>query len=80
MNPISLMNNDMSTFMMATSKVLETWNDTVAEGFKNNCVNQIQRDWNGYLQEMNVRMSVFMRAEQTIDAEMNKFEREFKNQ
>lgn len=80
MNPISLMNNDMSTFMMSSQKVFEAWNDTVAESFKNHCINQIQRDWNNYLQEMNVRMNIFMRAEQTIDVEMQKFEKEFKNQ
>ena len=74
------MNNDMSTFMMSSQKVFEAWNDTVAESFKNHCINQIQRDWNNYLQEMNVRMNIFMRAEQTIDVEMQKFEKEFKNQ
>lgn len=78
MNPIGIMNNDMSTFMMSTQKVFETWNDTVAEDFKNHCVNQIQRDWNAYLQEMNVRMNIFMKAEKTIDQEMAKYEREYK--
>lgn len=63
MNPIGILNNDMSTFMMATKKVFEAWNDKVVEGFKNHCVDQIQRDWNAYLQEMNIRMNIFMRAE-----------------
>lgn len=79
MNPIGLLNNDMSTFMMATKQVFESWNDKVAEGFKNHCVEQIQRDWNAYLQEMNTRMSIFMRAEKAIDEEMAKYEREYKN-
>ena len=43
MNPISLLNNDMSTFIMATKKVFEAWNDKVAEGFKNHCTDQIQK-------------------------------------
>ena len=78
MNPISILNNDMSTFMMATKKVFEAWNDKVAEGFKNHCVDQIQRDWNAYLQEMNIRMNIFMKAEKAIDDEIAKYEREYK--
>jgi len=78
MNPIALLNNDMSTFLMASQQVFQTWNDTVSEGFKNNCVEQIQRDWNSYLQEMNLRMNLFMRAEKAIDEEMAKYEREYK--
>jgi len=78
MNPIALLNNDMSTFLMASQQVFQTWNDTVSEGFKNNCVEQIQRDWNTYLQEMNLRMNLFMRAEKAIDEEMAKYEREYK--
>ena len=78
MNPIALLNNDMSTFLMASQQVFQTWNDTVSEGFKNNCVEQIQRDWNSYLQEMNLRMNLFMRAEKAIDEEIAKYERECK--
>ena len=77
MNPISLLNNDMSTFMMATQKVFETWNDLVAEGFKNHLVDKIKSDWNTYLQEMNTRMNIFMKAEKTIDDEMARYEREY---
>ena len=78
MNPIALLNNDMSTFLMASQQVFQTWNDTVSEGFKNNCVEQIQRDWNAYLQEMNLRMNLFMRAEKAIDEEIAKYEHEYK--
>lgn len=78
MNPIGILNNDMSTFMMATKKVFEAWNDKVAEGFKSHCVDQIQRDWNAYLQEMNTRMNIFMKAEREIDEEIAKYEREYK--
>jgi hypothetical protein len=57
---------------MASQQVFQIWNDTVSEGFKNNCVEQIQRDWNSYLQEMNLRMNLFMRAEKAIDEEISK--------
>lgn len=78
MNPISLLNNDMSTFVMMTQKVFESWNDKVAEGFNNHCVERIKSDWNAYLSEMNVRMSMFMRAEKTIDDEIANYEKEYK--
>ena len=78
MNPIALLNNDMSTFLLASKQLFELWNDKVSEGFKNNCVEQMQRDWNSYLNEMNTRMNIFVRAERTINEEMEKYEREFK--
>lgn len=78
MNPISLLNNEMSTFVMSTKKVFEVWNDKVAEGFKNHIVDQVKNDWNAYLQEMNTRMNIFMKAEKIIDDEMAKYEKEYK--
>ena len=78
MNPIALLNNDMSTFLLASKQLFELWNDKVSEGFKNNCVEQMQRDWNSYLEAMNTRMNLFVRAERTINEEMEKYEREFK--
>ena len=78
MNPISLLNNDMSTFMMSTQQVFQTWNDQVAEAFNKNCVERIQHDWNTYLTEMNARMNRFMKAEKTIDEEIARYEKEYK--
>lgn len=78
MNPIALLNNDMSTFLLASKQLFELWNDKVSEGFKNNCVEQMQRDWNSYLEAMNTRMNLFIRAERTINEEIEKYEREFK--
>ncbi len=74
MNPLSIMNNDMSTFILAYQKVFQSWNDNVSEDFKLHCVEQIQQDWNSYINEMNVRMNIFMRAEKTIDDEIAKYE------
>ncbi|MBO7129327.1 MAG: hypothetical protein J6W05_06105 [Prevotella sp.] len=78
MNPLNILNQDLSTFLMATQKVFDAWNDKVAEGFKNGCVERIKSDWNAYLQEMNTRINIFMRAEKTIDDEIAKYEREYK--
>ena len=77
MNPIGLLNNDMSTFLMASQQVFQVWNDAVSESFRNNCIELIKNDWNAYLQEMNLRMNLFMRAEKAIDEEIAKYEREY---
>ena len=68
----------MSTFLLASKQLFELWNDKVSEGFNNNCVEQMQRDWNSYLEAMNTRMNLFVRAERTINEEIEKYEREFK--
>ena len=77
MNPISILNSDMSTFLMATQKVFDVWNDSVSENFNQQCIEQLKRDWNHYMEQMNVRMSLFMRAERTIDDEMSKYQQKY---
>lgn len=72
MNPISILNNEMSTFLMATQQVFELWNDKVSDGFKNTCVEQIKRDWNSYLTQLNTRMNLYMKAELKLDEDIKK--------
>lgn len=71
MNPLGLMNNDMATLKMSSQKVFELWNDSVAEGMQSKCINVIQARWNAYLNEMNTRMNIYMRAERDVDSGMN---------
>jgi hypothetical protein len=75
MNPIGLLNNDMSTFLLASKQLFEFWNDKVSDDFKNNCVERIKQDWNSYLNEINLRMNIFMRAEKRIDEYFENFKR-----
>lgn len=75
MNPIGILNNDMSTFLLASNQLFELWNDTVSDGLKNNCVERIKQDWNTYLNEINLRMNIFMRAEKSIDGFFENFKR-----
>lgn len=78
MNPIGIINNDLSTLKMASEKLFEVWKDKVAEDMKHHCTDKIQQDWNACLQELNLRMNIFMRAEKKIDDKMSRFEKEFK--
>lgn len=75
MNPLGLMNNDMATLKMSSQKVFELWNDSVAEGMQSKCINVIQARWNTYLNEMNTRMNIYMRAERDVDSCMNQMRR-----
>ena len=78
MNPLQLMNNDMATLMMSSKKVFEYWNDSEADGMKNNCIASIQRNWKAYMDEMNTRMNIYMRAEKQIDDAMADYERKIR--
>lgn len=75
MNPLQLMNNDMATLMLSSKKVFEHWNDKVAEGMKNECIADIQRSWNEYIDKINTRMNIYMRAEREIDDAIDHYER-----
>lgn len=79
MNPLQLMNNDMATLMLSSQRVFEHWNDNVAEDMKNNCIASIQREWNSYINEMNTRMNIFMKAELKIEQAMSDYKSKCNN-
>jgi len=77
MNPISILNSDTSTFLMATQKVFDVWNDSVSDNFNQQCIEQLKRDWNHYIEQMNVQMRRFMLAERTIDDIISKYQNKY---
>ncbi len=42
------------------------------------CIENIQRDWNSYMTEMNNCMNLYMRAEREIEKAINEYERKTK--
>lgn len=78
MNPLQLMNNDMTTFILSCGKIFEQWNDVVAESLKSKNLDNIQRNWNEYQNELNVRMRTYMHAEKEVDAAIDKFESKYR--
>lgn len=74
MNPLQLMNNDMATLILSSQKIFEHWNDKVAETMKNGCIRDIQKEWKTYIDDMNVRMKIFMQAEMKIEQVMRDYE------
>ena len=77
MNPLSALNTDLATLKLATEKVFASWNDKVADGFKNQCVNKIQSDWKRYMDEMNVRMNIYVRAEKRMNEVIERYEQKY---
>ena len=72
MTPLQLMNNDMATLMLSSKKIFEYWNDTVSDSMNKNLIMPMQRNWNAYIDEMNVRMKILMSAEAEIENAVKK--------
>lgn len=75
MNPLHLMNNDMTTLILASKNIFQRWNDKVSDELNNGLVVPLQNKWNSYNDEMNVRMKILMNAE----AEMQTYVKQFKD-
>lgn len=72
MNPLHLMNNDMTTLILASKKIFQRWNDKVSDNLNNGLVVSLQNKWNSYNDEMNVRMKILINAESEMQAYINK--------
>lgn len=72
------MNNDMATLIMCSQKIFEHWNDSVSNEMNNNCILSIQQKYNIYINEMNTRMNIYMRAEKQISDEFARYEQKLK--
>lgn len=73
MNPLQLMNNDMTTLILASKNIFQQWNDKVSDELNSGLVVPLQNKWNLYNGEMNVRMKILMNAEAEMQAYINKF-------
>lgn len=73
MNPLQLMNNDMTTLILASKNIFQRWNDKVSDELNRGLVVPLQNKWNLYNGEMNVRMKILMNAEAEMQAYINKF-------
>ena len=72
------MNNDVATLLLSSQNVFEHWNDKVSENLKNSCIASVQRNWEAYLNEVNTRMRIYMRAEQRINEAIADYERQIR--
>lgn len=66
MDALQLMNNDMATLLISSKQLFEHWDDKVANEVNNKLLMNIQKDWNSYINEINTRMKIYMRAEKNI--------------
>lgn len=77
MNPLQLMNNDMTTLLLSSKKLFTQWNDKIAEAMENKLMIPMQRNWKSYIDEMNVRMRILMNAEAEIERSMKKYKQKY---
>lgn len=79
MNPLHLMNNDMTTLILVSKNIFQRWNDKVSDDLNNSLVVPLQNKWNLYNDEMNVRMKILMNAEAEMQAYVKQFKDNFYN-
>ena len=56
----------MATLLISSKQLFEHWDDKVANEVNNKLLMNIQKDWNSYINEINTRMKIYMRAEKNI--------------
>lgn len=78
MNPLHLMNNDMTTLILASKNIFQRWNDKVSDELNSGLVVPLQNKWNSYNDEMNVRMKILMNAEAEMQAYIKQFKDNYK--
>lgn len=72
MDPLALLQNDMSRLIMQSNNIFETWKDNNSETMKTQCIGGMKQSYNSYANEMNVRMRVYMRAQKEIEEAMKR--------
>ncbi len=70
MDPLALLNNDMSRLIMQSNNIFETWSDNNADIMKSQCIGGIKQSYNNYANDMNVRMRLYMRAQKEVEDAM----------
>lgn len=72
MNPYDLMASDMKTLRLSSQKIFELWNDSVSANLESGCINELQKAWNLYAEDMNTRMKRVMLAEHSIEEKLER--------
>lgn len=60
---LSMLNTTVADLIMKTQPVLEEWRDNSAQQFKSSCIDGITRCYKQYVDQMNVRLKIFIQAE-----------------
>lgn len=60
---LSMLNTTVADLIMKTRPVLEEWQDNSAQQFKSSCIDGITRHYKQYVDQMNVRLKIFIQAE-----------------
>lgn len=74
-NPLQIINNNMSVLLMQTKNMFDLWKDSSAETMQNECITPIQRAYKSYTDEMNTRIRIYMRAQQKVAQALQEMEK-----
>lgn len=69
-DPLSLINNDMSRLILQSRNIFEMWTDSNASTMDKKCISAIKRNYNTYVTTMNTQMRIYMRAQKEIEDAM----------
>ena len=72
MDPLALLQNDMSRLIMQSNNIFETWTDKNAETMKTQCVGGMKQAYNNYANEMNTQMRFYMIAQSKSEDAMKR--------
>lgn len=72
MDPLALLQNDMSRLIMQSNNIFETWTDKNADAMKTQCVGGMKQAYNNYANEMNTQMRFYMIAQSKIEDAMKR--------
>jgi len=74
-NPLQLINNNMSVLIMQSKNMFDSWHDASANKMQSECLTPIQREYKSYTDEMNVRLQIYMRAQEKVVEALREIQR-----
>ncbi len=63
MDPLQMLNNDLSNFLMSVQPIMEHWKDSNSDRFNEECVNSIRNRYKRYVDSVNPSMQNLIRQE-----------------
>lgn len=71
-NPLSLINNDISRLILQSRNIFEMWTDSNSSTMDKECISVIKRNYNTYVSSMNTQMRIYMIAQKEIEDAMQR--------
>ncbi len=73
-DPLQMLNNDMSKLTMSVNPIMENWRDDNANRFNNECMCSVRNRYNRYVNNVNHLLRTFMQYENRCNELMKRME------